>query len=402
MFCLFLCIAVFIRFVVGLTFSNDFVNSHVISNPLDFTNSTFGYGLVISDDGLDLYTVDYSNKKMYYYSRNHTSLEFEFVYQSTIPVYGNSYPIVGSNNVENLVYSTNDTVVFIDTIFGSIQQFRLSNENVPSVSISNDGLWVVVGRTRRNELEVYRKVNSLWSLYQGGIRTSINQVGGFGTSVAMNGDGSIIASVFSVTTLDSRVWLFKRNSLGSYTEFQILTYPDATDTRHGRNEGFQVPIIDISNDSMYIVWGAPYESNTGIILVWKQDPSTGLYSLYQILDPVNTNPISTDMLSSNSVQISSDGEVICANAFESLVIYGKSFLNVFTTGNLFDSQEIQDLPNKNPVVSCSGNTVGILDNGVIRVRSLRSTMAPTKVTSLANRDNNNLVFLTIIIIIMNL
>lgn len=349
MIALFLCSML----VSGLTQYTDFVHVNEVSNPAQ--SATFGYGIAVSEDGLGMATIDPNRGELYRYTRQSRSANFSLSGTVSVPTANITHPLTGCNNGSTLAFTANNSVVFIND---RVQRLDLINST--SVSVSGDCLWAVVGVPSENRIVVFSK-GSAWAVFQ-----SITGGRGFGTSVAINRNGSAIATVLSADVQDARVWIYSKTS-GAFSETRTLLYPDATDFRHGRDQGVSMPSIGFSDE--FLVWGASHESITGVVLVWKLDGS-----LHQILTPATLNPVSTVARSGRSVQISPKGEVICVQAFGGMAIYGKSFFGAFTTGSIVASPS-------QLVVGCSDNTAVIMGYGSIKVFSSTTTPAPTKSSS---------------------
>ena len=225
---------------------------------------------------------------------------------------------------------------------------RVPLKNVTSVAVSSDCGWAVAGVPTESRAVVFRR-SGVWVQFQ-----VVAGERGFGTSVAINRNGSLFATVLSADVPDARVWVYSRSS-ETFAEQRTLLYPDAMDTRHGRDQGPSLPSICFSDE--FLVWGASYESATGVVLVWRLDGS-----LHQIINPSLLNSPITLARSGRSVQISSDGEVICVQAFGGLAIYGKSYLGAYTAGSVVAAPS-------QLIVGCSGNTAAIMGYGSVKVYS---------------------------------
>lgn len=340
MLALFLCATL----ASGLTQYTDFVHSHEVASPA--ASNWFGYGIVIAADGLSMATLDPNRSELYRYNRLSRSGIFNLSATVSVPATNITHPLTGCGNASILAFTANHSVVFIGD---SVQ--RIDLKNATSVSVSSDCMWAAVGVPSENRVSVYLRGSGGWAVHR-----SIFGGQGFGTSVAINRNGSLVAAVNSV---DARVRVYSGGEL-----VKSLLFPDAADVRHGRDDGPSLPSIAFSDE--YLVWGASHESSTGLVLVWKLDGS-----LHQILNPSNLSPTSTVARSGRSVQISPDGEVICAQAFGGMAIYGKSFFGAFTAGSIVAAPS-------QLVVGCSGNTAAVMGAGSIKVFSSTATQAPTK------------------------
>ena len=391
MLCFFIALFFAVGSAFGFTESSDFVFSHSITNPISNNpNTQFGYGIAIGQSGLEMYAADFASAKLYYFIRSAHSASFVQSYALPIPVYGTSYPITADDELTVMVYVSNKTLVIYNLAEGGAQEIALVGElPATSAAVSGDGQWIVVGRPSRNagvgEFEVYRKGAVSWSSYQSGIQiSSIPGNTGFGTSVAISGDGTTVAAVHDSVTPDQRVWIFKRSGVSLFTQFQTLEYASPTDYMHGRNMNFQVPSMDFTFDGNMFVYGAPLESGSGILCLWKFQPASNIYQYAQEFFPETLNPVSTTPGSSRSVQISPDGEVICTQAFNGIAVYGKAYLGIFDQGMLFSDQQLQPISGMNPAIACSGSTIALADSSPtqsIRVLSRTVTQVPTPPTN---------------------
>ena len=208
-----------------------------------------------------------------------------------------------------------------DICINNIQSFSLKTTGQDyfggSVDMSTDGNIIVVGAPEFDDssqseyARVYEWNGGYWKnrgSYLAGNRSSDDPNSQFGSSVAINGDGSIVAvgAHLDGTTNKGSVFIFKLNEVNSYT--QITSYSGENDNdEFGRSIALSKTNQDTDTYLIVGAWKAG-TNDSGIVYIYKIDANQNIIATIPCPDT------SSAMGFGRSVSVNNDGTVFAIGA----------------------------------------------------------------------------------------
>lgn len=118
--------------------------------------------------------------------------------------------------------------------------------NCVVMNSNGDRVATVVKRATAERLVIFERVGTVWSQVQA--LTPSNLSTGFGHKITMSGEGDIIAVSSNHSSLNNKIWIFTRDTLGVWSELKVFTPNNPSTGTAGIS-------IKLSRNGQYLIAG---------------------------------------------------------------------------------------------------------------------------------------------------